>query len=246
MQREGTKVKWVKCDDVQFLEIKRLLPPGFSLAKFGALVGIAETKALFCFDWLTDPAVLQRPTLPTQAQEWVSRLTGTGPSQAEVDVATAFFAERAFPNLGAYLEHYLALDCVILAKATRALMRGYYDLLGMHPVDQRKFTISSFAFAGSQMELFRHRRVGAFFCNNPRVHSLLKNACRGGLTMAMRSFGGKMAEAAPFVDLYKRQRAWSGSGGGGPGHLTDEAIEKYLRACNAHLFGGGAAATTTA
>jgi hypothetical protein len=259
MRREGTKVKHVKYDGVSFVEIKRLLPPGFSLSAFGALTGLKEEKLLFNFEWLDGPEFLDSRTLPSDAAQWVSRLTGKGPTQAEVDEALSFFDRMQFKDAGAYLCHYLKLDVIILARATEKLFSGYFSLLGLHPIDCRKASVSSLAFYASQMALFADKRPGQFFCNDPVLHSLLKNATRGGITCVMRSFGGSKVDVAPFVDLYRRQKEWEettqdplvaadgeaaaaaaavegATGQKRHSSLSDRQISDFLSRCNAHVL----------
>jgi hypothetical protein len=260
MRREGTKVKHVKCDGVSFVEIKRLLPPGFSLSAFGALTGLKEEKLLFNFEWLDSLHFLKTKKLPSDAAQWVSRLTGKGPTQAEVDQALEFFDRMQFEDAGAYLCHYLNLDVIILARATEKLFAGYFSLLGLHPIDCKKASVSSLSFYASQMALFADKRPGQFFCNDPVLHSLLKNATRGGITCVMRSFGGRKVDVGPFVDLYRRQKEWeeetrqdplaedgaaaaaaaypaqAGIGQKRHSSLSDQQIADFLTRCNSHVL----------
>jgi hypothetical protein len=222
-------VRWVRCSGISFCEIKRLISPGCSLSSFGALCSAKMEKGIFCFEWLKTPESLLQTWLPPDAASWISRLTGTGPSQAEVDEACQIFAEKKCKNLLEYLIIYLKKDVIILARATETLMEAYFSIMEMDPIDAKKNSISSFSFAGSQMALFRTKRPGNFFCNDARTFSLLKNASRGGLCSVFRSFAGREADATPFVNLYKRQNPETA--------YSDEQIRNYLFKCNAHLFG---------
>jgi hypothetical protein len=254
MGRQGSKVTHVKCDGVSFLEIKRLLPPGFSLSAFGRLTSVVEKKLIFNFDWLNSIEQLDRTSLPPDAADWVNRLTGTGPSQEEVNEALLFFQQQQFGDLWSYLSFYLKIDCILLAKATQTLFAGYFSLLGIHPLDSRRGSVSSLSFYASQMHLFAHKRIGQFFVNDPVAHSLIRQGTRGGITCVMRSFGGEKVDVGPFVDLYKRQKEWEEDaskrdplaeaeeppeGAAGKKHHSlpsDDQIATFLKACNSHIF----------
>jgi hypothetical protein len=258
ISREGSRVRWIRADKIFWTDCKRLLPPGYSLSKFGKLCNLPEVKAAMCFEWLTDPDALDRiKTLPKDAAAWKSRLTGEGPSQPEVDAAVKFFEESKFESLFDYLRHYLFLDTVILAKAFFSLLDGYFQLMRLCPIDSGTMTVSSFSFLSAQTELQRNKRVGNYFCNDARIFSLLKRASHGGICTSLRSVAGKTADYSSYVDLFKRQKVWERERrrrhdpgvedtllGGGDAPLiddggsmpTDERIREYLHRCNAHHY----------
>jgi hypothetical protein len=256
ISREGSRVRWIKADKIIWTDCKRLLPPGYSLSKFGKMCNLPEVKAPMCFEWLTDPDALDRiTTLPKDAAAWKSRLTGDGPTQSEVDAAVKFFEESKFQSLFFYLRHYLLLDTVILAKAFFALLDGYFQLMQLCPIESGKLTVSSFSFFSAQTELQRNKRIGNYFCNDARIFSLLKRASHGGICTSLRSVAGKDADYSSYVDLFKRQKVWEqerddqqdpGLGdepppGGELGPVnssmpTDERIRQYLHRCNTHHY----------
>ena len=67
---------------------------------------------------------------------------------------------------------YLRLDCLILQRSMLKVVEGYYDLLGVNLVESFKMTISSLSSFGVQVEMFRRKRVGFFFCNNAKIYSV--------------------------------------------------------------------------
>jgi hypothetical protein len=263
ISREGSRVRWIKADKIIWTDCKRLLPPGYSLSKFGKVCNLEQVKAPMCFEWLTDADSLDRiKTLPKDAAAWKSRLTGDGPTQSEVDAAVKFFEESKFECLFDYLRHYLLLDTVILAKAFFTLLDGYFQLMQLCPIESGKLTVSSFSFFSSQTELQRNKRIGNYFCNDSRIFSLLKRASHGGICTSLRSVAGKDADYTSYVDLFKRQKEWEREGGGGQrdaglgeevgdggggggGSLgpavhgsmpTDDRIRQYLHRCNTHRY----------
>ena len=53
LQLDGSKIRKIKIAGIHIGEIKRLMPPGYSLDAMGKTCGIAETKGIFPFELLT-------------------------------------------------------------------------------------------------------------------------------------------------------------------------------------------------
>jgi hypothetical protein len=173
MHREGGKIRWMTIDGLRIAEIKRLLPPGMSLAALAKTCGLEESKGIFPFDRFTDLKFLREPRLPKDCADWASSLNpGRGPTQDEVDRALREFEDSKFESVGDYLEHYLGLDVIILQKAIIAMKREYYDILGLDFVEYNKFTVSSLSASGAQHSLARAGRIGQFFPNHSRMYSV--------------------------------------------------------------------------
>jgi len=141
------------------------------------MAGLSETKGIFPFELLT-PEFLDLETLPSDPSAWVSRLTGKGPSQEEIDQALQLFKEKSFRNNADYLAYYLSLDTILLGKSVESLMAGTHEALGLWPVDVRRFTTSSLSSVASQLYLARRKRIALFSCNNTLIFSLLKAGTR--------------------------------------------------------------------
>ena len=231
MQRDGTKVRWLRADSITFREVRRLLPAGSSLEKFRVMCGLAESKMIFPFDLLdASLSFLEAPELPPRAASWRSRLTGETPDQASVDEARTFFSDSGMTRVSQYLAHYLRQDVLMLAKGVDRLRVTYHDLLGIDLIDVGRATVSSLAALAAQRHLFLHKRVGMFAQDDRRVYSLLRQGLRGGLTAVYRTVAGKDADYADFVWLHRRQAEYEGRAE----DRTDEEIERHLRGLNAH------------
>lgn len=63
---------------------------------------------------------------------------------------------------------------------------------------------------------------------------MLRAGHRGGLTAAVRSFGGRDADATDFVRLEREHRKFRGDEN--VDQLSNEDLEDYVREINAHLF----------
>ena len=173
INRIGSSVRFLKTCNIWFLDALLLLSPNYSLSKFGQMVGIAEAKQIFNFDWLTSLDALDIPSLPPLAISWKNRLTQSGPTQQQVDSAIQLFEEMNFSNLGDWLTHYLRLDCILLAKSMMKLLEEYHTLLDLHVCDSRKTTISSLSAAGAQHYLMKAKRVGVFTANNTQIYAVI-------------------------------------------------------------------------
>ena len=77
---------------------------------------------------------------------------------------------------------YLRLDCLILQRSMLHVIEGYYQLLGVNLIESFKLTISSLSSFGVQVEMFRKKRIGFFFCNNSRVYAVRRPSMTGGLS----------------------------------------------------------------
>jgi hypothetical protein len=173
MQREGSRIKKMSFAGVQIMEAKRLLSPGFSLATLAKTCGLKDQKGLFPFSQLTDMSFLKRDTLPADRSSWASELNPNGgPTQAEVDEALELYREMAFTSVSQYLIFYLKKDVTLLQQAMLKLCRGLYQSLGLHPVDSRKFTISSLSTTGAQSFLMRSKKIGMHFCNDSVAYAV--------------------------------------------------------------------------
>jgi hypothetical protein len=177
MQREGGKIRSFRFDNILLLEAKRLVAPGFSLARLAEMCGLEESKGIFPFDLFVCKEFLSEPRLPADCRGWANRLNPLKtPSQAEVDAVQEFFDASGFKSVGEYLVYYLRLDVVLLLKSVVRLSGQLYDKLGLHVADSGKFTISSLATAASQSYLARNKRPANFFPNNAKIYSV--SACR--------------------------------------------------------------------
>jgi hypothetical protein len=173
MQREANKVRSITLDGLSLLEAKRLMAPGISLGGLAELCGLEESKAIFPFDKFVSAEYLKEPRLPSDAADWISSLNpDKSPSQSDVDEANRIFDQLGFTSVGAYIRHYLRLDCLILQKAMIVTARGYSELLGLHFVDSGKFTVSSLVTAGSQAFLARNKRIANFFPNHSKIYAV--------------------------------------------------------------------------
>ncbi len=232
MQREGTKVRWLSADQITFHEVRRLLPAGTSLEKFRAMCRLEDcSKMIFPFDLLDESLeFLRARSLPPDARDWASRLTGEAPAQSEVDDARALFDSLGMSSVSCYLQHYLKMDVLMLARGVDCLRETYFDLLGIDLVDVNRATVSSLAAMGAQRHLYLNRRVGMFSHDDRRVYSLLRQGLRGGLTAVYRTIAGADADYADSVWLHRRQAAWEGR----EETRSDGEIERELRGLNAH------------
>ena len=173
LHREGSRIRYIKVAGVRIAEIKRLLSPGSSLARFAKTCNLVESKMIFPFDLFKSSSFLSEPRLPALASEWVNALNPDSvPDQSEVDAVQLEFDERGYQCVGDYLRAYLRLDVVILLKCSVALKREYYRILGLDFVECCKYTVSSLSALGAQTFLFRNRRVGQFFVNHSRMYSV--------------------------------------------------------------------------
>ncbi len=191
-----------------FPDARKMLAPGFSLDKLCQTVGLEDVKkGLFPFDLLRDDGeFLDATELPPRAEDWFSRLKQKAPPQEAVDEARSEFARLGFRNVRQYLLWYLKADLVILLQSVERLFGALEDIVGLHPVSVRKFSLSGFSFLAAQMDLARHRRPGNFVCNHAAMYSCLRTAMRGGVSMVCRSAAGDMVgdeigKAAPNAHL---------------------------------------------
>ena len=186
MQREGSSIRYLLLDGIRLCEAKRLACPGTSLDSLGRACKLEVVKGIFPFDRFTSLDFLDEPELPALASAWTSALAPhKNPTQVEVDAARAFYAASGFACVGAYLRHYLALDCLVLLRSLDAMHTRYYGILGLSFVESRKFTVSSLANAGAQTFLARHKRPGAFVCNHARLYGVSLCRCRLCLSLCV-------------------------------------------------------------
>jgi len=250
IQREGTRIPWMRIQGVKLCEIKKLCSPGASLSSLGESCNLAVKKQLFPHKVNTHASFLDRATLPRDAKDWASDLNPAhSPSQAEVDEVLALYEEKGFQTIGQFLEYYLDLDCDILQKSAVAMHQRYYDILGLSYIDSRKSSVSSFSSCGAQTFLARHRRPAQYFANHCRLYSLIRESLRGGLNTTCRTVSGSQADISNYVDLLRGQMEHGApDGSGGPDlDLCDRVkrsgltLEEYVTHCNAHLLPPGMA-----
>ena len=246
VQKEGSKLRWLKLAGVRFCEIQHLLFPGTSLASLAKTCNLKDAKGIFPFDKFTSMDYLDESKLPQLSKDWQSLLNPTkAPSQQEVDEALSLFEREGFVNVGEYLQHYLALDVSILLQCVIAMEKEYMRILGLDFIEVGKITVSSLSAAGAQAFLTRGKRMAQFSCNHARLYAvslkslrllkesilsslfmhsrapsqLLKLSSRGGLTACTRSFAGEDVDIKPFADLMRIQMEEERDDQGGPGSL---------------------------
>ena len=172
IHREGSSIRHLLFDNIRIGEIRRLTPLS-DLSGLAKMCNLRETKCIFPFSKLTTFDYLREPRLPADKSDWVSSLNpDRAPSQQEVDSALEFFDRKGFTCVLDYLKFYLRLDVIILQRALKAIGRKYFQILGLHYIDSRKFTASSFSAAGAQTFLARHRRPGSWFVNHARTYAV--------------------------------------------------------------------------
>ena len=183
LQRDGNKIVGLKFDGIEMVDLKRMLSGGYSLEALGKVCGLKEdAKCLFPFSKFDRLGFLAEPRLPESALDWVNTLNPSkSPSQAEVDEALALFDRLGCSSVGSYLSHYLEKDVLLTVKSTCILFRTFYELMGVHPVESRKLTISSFSALGMQAQLLRSRRPGFRSCSDHRVFSVRRCSARCGV-----------------------------------------------------------------
>ncbi len=170
-----------------------MLAPNVSLAKLCKTVGLEHvSKGIFPHDLVRgdNPAFLDEPELPARAEDWFNRLNRSAPSQAEVDAARAEFNRLGLTSVREYLLHYLHADLEVLLLSVDRLFAKLEEIVGIHPVSVRKFSLSGFSFLAAQYQLVREHRPGCFTCNHAAMFSSLKRAMRGGVTMVCRTVAG--------------------------------------------------------
>ncbi len=169
-----------------------MLAAGFSLSKLCQTVGLESVeKAIFPFDLLEDDeSFLKCEELPAQADKWFSRLTQDCPTQERVDEARREFARLGFANVEEYLLHYLKADLDILLQSVDRLFGKLQELVGLHPVAVRKFSLSGFSFLAAQYSLIKECRPGCFVNNHVAIFNSLKKGMRGGVSMVCRNVMG--------------------------------------------------------
>lgn len=242
IHREGSKIRHININGVRLGEIKRLLAPGSSLASLGAACNLKVEKSIFPFSKFTSLSFLDEVRLPADCADWVSDLSPDKVvTQAAVDQALALFEEKQMPNISAYLEYYLDLDCVVLMQSIVHMHDMYYQILGLSFVDSKRYTVSSFASCAAQTWLCRKKHGASFFPNHQRVYSLLRNSLRGGLSCVARTACGRLADVDSYVELLKRQLEEGGEEGGPDQELRERiaasglSLREYVTHCNAHL-----------
>ena len=175
LQRQGSKIKSISISGIELIELTRLLTPGFSLENLGKTCGLeGDEKCRFPFALFTSSQYLAERRLPADSKGWENNLDPTAEclSQREIDKANEIFDQIGAESVGEYLCFYLKKDCNLTLKSSVKLMRAFYQLLGLHPAQSGKFTVSSLASMGVQSYLFRQRRIGFRFCNDPKIFSV--------------------------------------------------------------------------
>ena len=226
MNRQGSAVRSLSCNKINFVEVKRLLPPGTSLDGFGKMMGLEITKDLFPFELFSSSAFLCQPELPADAALWYSPLSGRGPSQEEVDGVRADYALRGHRRVGDHLSSYLRKDVLILLEGTARLLAGFVNLLDVDFVEANKLTVSGLANLGGQLNLFRQMSPGFTSPNDTLVYSLLRKGLRGGLSSVQRSFAGADVDPEPYARLAREADP----------ALSEAESLRLANGINAHLY----------
>jgi hypothetical protein len=133
-----------------------------------------------------------------------------------------------FTRIYDWILYYVKLDTCLLQKINEHLFRGFIDVIGINPINAKKFTVSGLSFVASQIALMKDKRVGNFFVNNTRTYSvsififpprasfasitfcphclspfqILKNSLRGGLTAVCRTAAGEKTDMSEYVRLF--------------------------------------------
>jgi hypothetical protein len=130
LQRDGTKILYLRVRNLAFREVRRLLPAGTSLESFRRTMGLEENRKMsFPFDKLeSDLTFLDQPELPPLASDWASRLTGEAPTQETVDAAREICRAEGL-NVRGFLAKYLKEDVWMLARGLDVLRKSYFALL---------------------------------------------------------------------------------------------------------------------
>ena len=177
--KKGSAIRKIKLGSISLGDLKFLLPPGFSLRSLAESCCLPFQKGHFPFTQLDSTDFLKEKSLPREVSKWKSELSpGQDISQAEIDAIRKFYEAAAFPNVNAYLEHYLHLDTILLQSGMLELDRLYFDLLGVSFSDSGKETISGLTSFASQMYLFRHKRPSMHMPQNRLLYSVnIKKYC---------------------------------------------------------------------
>ena len=123
-------------------------------------------------------------------------LSGKTPSQETVDGAIKSFTELKCLSVRDYLLHYLKLDLSILLNCTERLFDKLEDIVGIHPVTTRRFSLSSFSFLASQVKLMENLRPGCYCANHCAIFAALKRGTRGGVSVVTRNSSGSLGDYA--------------------------------------------------
>ena len=95
-------------EKISLLDVKDMLPPGSSLAKFAQSTGLPLSKGVFPFGkWTADSTFLQERSLPLDPRDWWSSLTQSHPSEETVLEAVKDFADNGDSCVRDYLTRYL-------------------------------------------------------------------------------------------------------------------------------------------
>ena len=191
MQRQGTSVNWMKLRHTQLTlrDIKKMLVPGASLESFAKSTGLPQAqKPLFPYERLDRSGrFLDAAELPLERQAYASSLTDQLPTAAEIAKARQDFRQRGFRTVRQYLHYYLINDCVMLQGAILRFHRKLKDLIQLHPVECRRYTLSSFSALASQHHLRRGKRLACWAPTQGLLYELLSRSMLGGLTAVTRT-----------------------------------------------------------
>jgi hypothetical protein len=181
ISRDGSRVKWIRVNDMYFCDIKRVLSPGTSLDALGKMCQLPVEKGIMPWDKFTSLSYLREKTLPSDAADWRSSLQpDRSPSQSDVDAALQIFRENNYSCIGDYLKSYVSKDVDILQKAIVKLSRSFYKQLGVNFLGLRKHTISSLSNTAAHSFLLRNKRPGIVSCQHSKYYSIMKHGLRGG------------------------------------------------------------------
>ena len=191
MQRHGNAVNWMKLRHTHLMlrDIKKMLVPGASLESFAKSAGLSEArKPLFPYERLDRSGrFLDETSMPTEPEAYANRLTDQLPSVQSIQEACQDFRQRGFRTVRDYLHYYLINDCVMLQNAILRFHRSLKQLIGLHPVECRRYTLSSFSALASQHHLRKEKRIACWAPTHGLLYELLSRSMLGGLTAVTRT-----------------------------------------------------------
>ena len=191
MQRHGNAVNWMKLSHTHLTlrDIKKMLVPGASLESFAKSTGLPQArKPLFPYERLDrSGSFLDQTSMPTEPEAYANRLTDQLPSQKSIQEACAEFRQRGFRTVREYLHFYLINDCAMLQNAILRFHRSLKQLIGLHPIECRRYTLSSFSALASQHHLRKEKRIACWSPTHGLLYELLSRSMLGGLTAVTRT-----------------------------------------------------------
>jgi hypothetical protein len=113
--RAGNRIRSITMGGIRFSDAMHLLSAGSSLRGLAQMTGLASaerekgelTKGHFPFRALTSHAFLRQRELPTDPESWYNELRGEYTPEETIRACVEDFKARQFPDVMAYLLHYL-------------------------------------------------------------------------------------------------------------------------------------------